>query len=154
MTTAVILGAAVWADGPSPTLLRRVRHGAALYHRGDVTRIVVCGGLGRHPPSEAEVMRDILRDAGVPEAVIVLEDQSTTTAENLRNARPLVGDTAVVIVSDLYHLPRACLVARRLGMAVRGSAPPRGDARVWPQVKGALREIPAYLLYWVRFRPG
>ena len=40
MTTILILGAAVWRNGPSPTLLRRTRHAAALYHRCGAARLI------------------------------------------------------------------------------------------------------------------
>jgi len=152
MTTAIILGAAVWADGPSPTLLRRTRHGATLYHAGTVQHIIASGGMGKHPPTEAAMMREILLAEGVPDAAITLEDTSTTTAENLRNAAGLVRGDAVVIVSDAYHLPRARLMARRLGLRAKGSAPPLRGARMGQLIKSSLREIPAYVLYWLRFR--
>lgn len=152
MRTAIILGAAVWANGPSPTLLRRTRHGAALFHAGRVERIIACGGLGDHPPTEAEAMRDILRAEGVPENAITLEDRSTTTAENLRNAMGLLSDDAVVIVSDRYHLPRALLMARRLGIRATGSGPSMKGAHWGQQIRATLREIPAYAYYWLRFR--
>jgi len=152
MTTALILGAAVWPNGPSPTLLRRTRHAADLYHRGDVTRLICCGGIGRHPPSEADVMRDILQAHGIPKSAITLEDQSTTTAQNIRNALALIDGPDVMIVSDRYHLPRACLVARRLGLRPTGSAPDCSGAHMPTQIKQALREVPAYVAYWLRFR--
>lgn len=152
MTTALILGAAVWQSGPSPTLLRRTRHGAQLFHAGRVQHLVVCGGLGKHPPSEAEAMRAILLEAGVPLAAITLEDRSTTTAQNIHNARALLSTRDVVIVTDWFHAPRARLVARRAGFHARTSSPPLKDARLWPQTKGALREIPAYLAYLTGLR--
>ncbi len=153
MTAILILGAAVWEDGPSPTLRRRTAHGAAEYHRGKGHIVVPCGGLGRFPPTEAEAMVDLLRVAGVPVEVIVPEAQSTNTRENIRFARDLLatrGEADVLIVSDAYHLPRALVIARRLGLRATGSAPPRVNARAWPQVKGWLREAPALIALWLR----
>lgn len=146
MTAILILGAAVWRDGPSPTLRRRTLHGAALFHAGRGAIVIPCGGLGRFPPSEAEAMSAILQDAGVPTKAILLEDTSTNTVENIRNAIPLLqGETDVLIVSDAYHLPRARLIARREGLRVTTSAPPLKGARLWPQIKGWLREIPGVI---------
>lgn len=152
MTTGLILGAAVWADGPSPTLRRRTLHGAALYKAGVIDRIICCGGLGKHPPSEAQVMSDLLRTAGVPTADIALEDTSTTTAENIANAVPLLDTDAVIIITDWYHAPRARLVARRAGLIAASSAPSLDGARVWPQTKAALREVPAFIAYLTGWR--
>jgi uncharacterized SAM-binding protein YcdF (DUF218 family) len=100
-------------------------------------------------------MRDILVREGVPDAVIHLEDRSTSTSENIAFARPILdalGLNAVIIVSDAFHLPRARLLARRAGLQVRTSAPPWKGARAGPQIKGVLREIPAYLAALLRLR--
>ncbi len=130
-------------------------HGARLYHDTPGAVVICCGGLGRHPPTEAEVMAALLREAGVPDTEIRMEDTSTTTRENLRFALPILralGTDRVVIVSDAYHLPRAKLIARRLGLEATGSAPSAQGARLWPQVKGWLREGPGLLATWLRIR--
>jgi len=155
LTAIVVLGAAVWADGPSPTLARRVAHGARLYHAGRGGAVICCGGLGRFPPTEAAAMADLLRARGVPDNVIHLEDNSTNTRENLRFALPILerlGTDSILIVSDAYHLPRARLIARRLGLHAKGSAPPLKGARLWPQLKGWLREGPGILAVLLRLR--
>ena len=152
MKTALILGAAVWADGPSPTLRRRTQRAAQLYHGGDVGHLIACGGLGKHPPSEAAVMRDLLIKDGVPAGAITLEDQSTTTGENIALALPMLNTLDVVIVTDWYHGPRARLVARRHGLRVQSVAPPLKGARPVAQLRAMLREIPAYVVYALRIK--
>jgi uncharacterized SAM-binding protein YcdF (DUF218 family) len=145
----LVLGAAVWPGGrPSPTLARRTLHAARLWSKGRAEAVIPCGGLGHHPPAEAEVMRRLLLEAGVPEHAIHPETRSGTTGENIRFALPILeqlGISSVVIVSDAFHLPRARLLARRAGLEVETDAPPWATARPWVQVRGALREIPAYL---------
>ena len=86
MKAIVILGAAVWADGPSPTLQRRTGKALALWQRDPSQHLIPCGGLGQHPPTEAEAMRALLMDHGVPATHILSEDQSTNTYENIANA--------------------------------------------------------------------
>lgn len=152
MTTALILGAAVWPDGPSPTLKRRTLHAAQLFHAGQVQRIIPCGGLGKHPPSEAEAMHALLVGAGVPTDQITLEDRSTTTGENIANALPLLDGDEVIIVTDWYHAPRARLVARRAGLRARSASPGLRGAAPMQQLRMALREIPAYLAYALHLR--
>lgn len=153
MTVAIVLGAAVWADGPSPTLRRRVMAAAALWHEGAVTHVICAGGLGRHPPTEAEVMRDILRGAGVPEGAILIEDRSTTTEENIGFALPLLGGLGarqVIVVTDWYHAPRARMTARRMGLEAASRSPSLRGARWRVQLRQALREVPALVAYWWR----
>lgn len=153
---ALLLGAAVWPGAkPSPTLRRRTAHAAALWHRGEVAWVVACGGIGRHPPAEAAVMRDLLLAAGVPAEAIRLEDRSRSTHENLLLARPILGAlgaTAAVIVTDPTHAPRARLIARGLGIAATSSSPSLRGRRWRPVLSQALREVPATALALWRLR--
>lgn len=149
---AIVLGAAVWAGGaPSPTLRRRAEHAARLWHRGKVSVIIGSGGVGKNPPSEAQVIVDICKDQGVCYADLILEDQSTTTEENLLfSSRKMqaIGTKAVVVVTDGYHQPRALLVARRLGLNARADSPVQRGTSLRRVLKSWLREIPAYVWYW------
>ena len=153
MDAIVILGAAVWPDGPSPALRRRVLHGTSLWHAGVAPVVVVCGGLGRHPPTEAAAMARLLQDDGVPPEAIRQEDRSTTTLENLRFALPILraeGLRRVVIVTDATHGPRAALVARHFGLLPQVSAPSLRGARKRGLLRQGLRELGAYPLYALR----
>ena len=68
---AVVLGTEVLpGGGPSRTLEARVRHAARLYAQGRVRLLVPTGGLGKHPPPEAEVMARVLRKEGVPVSIL------------------------------------------------------------------------------------
>lgn len=165
--TVIVLGAAVWEGGaPSPTLQRRAGHAAALWHRGGVGRIVTTGGIGRHPPAEAIVAARVCMSLGVPEAALRCEDRSTNTFENLAFARPLLPHPPgpVLLVSDRYHLPRAVLIARLMGLRARTSAAPKGTQASVP-VRGCrlLREamalsaaVPVTLwrMAWLRLQRG
>lgn len=160
MKAIVILGAAVWPDGPSPTLLRRTKHAAALWTASPDAIVVPCGGLGKNPPAEARVMADILIANGVPKNAIVEEDKSTSTYENLHNAAAILkprGIHDIVIVTNGYHGPRAKLVARAVGLGAQISAPDSSDAPRAQHYRMVIREIfaiPAYAirLIWWRWR--
>jgi vancomycin permeability regulator SanA len=158
VTAAVVLGAAVLAGGrPSPALERRARHAAGLYLDGTVGAVILCGGIGRHPPSEAAVARRLCRDLGVPDHALHLDTASASTAENLRNARLIlagIGATSAIVVTDRFHAPRALLTARRLGIVATASCPaPAGSSRV-RMARNRLREVPAYLWYLLRLPNG
>ncbi|MEM9013113.1 MAG: ElyC/SanA/YdcF family protein [Pseudomonadota bacterium] len=135
MHAVIVLGAAVWPGGvASPTLRRRAEAGAAVFLRSEADWLVLTGGAGRHPPAEAEVAAEIARVVGIPAERLIQEDRSTRTVENLAFARDLLaarGCHRATIVSDGYHLPRALLAARLLGLqATAAAAPdPRGERR-------------------------
>lgn len=60
MRTAIMLRAAVGPNGlASPTLERRTKHAGAQYLDGQVDRILLTGGIGQNPPSEAHVAAQI-----------------------------------------------------------------------------------------------
>lgn len=154
---ALVLGASVHPDGSaSPSLKRRALTAAALWHDGTVGMILASGAAAGAPRSEAEVIRDLCIAAQVPGGAIVLETTATSTAENIRQSLPILralgaGELPpVVLVTDLYHQPRARLVAGRSGLAPRSVWPPVRQARLLPFLKASLREIPAFLLYWLR----
>ena len=150
MTVALIFGAAVWPEGPSPTLRRRTRHAARLWHAGKVSHLIPCGGIGAHPPSEAEAMRRLLLADGVPESAITLEDRSTTTLENVSYALPILehlGTNEVLVVTDRLHAPRALMTARAFGLQARASSPSLRGAHPGQSLRMALRELPACVLY-------
>ncbi|MEM9107446.1 MAG: YdcF family protein [Pseudomonadota bacterium] len=125
----VVSGAAVWSGGlASPTLRRRTMHAVNLYKQGRAPLIVLCGGLGKHPPTEAEAMASLCRNAGIDDRALLLEDRSTTTCENVAFSAELLrirGLSRVLVVSSTYHLPRVKLCFRYLGFETKGSAPPR-----------------------------
>ena len=153
----VVLGTRVLADGrPSPALARRVDHAVRLFHEGRARHLVMSGGLGDHPPAEAQVMRDHAVRAGVPPERILMEAESDTTFENaLRSAAILRarGWSRLIVVSQGYHLPRALFLFRRLGFEAAGSAAPGagyfGAARATLGLRVAvrLREVAAWPWY-------
>lgn len=121
----IVLGSAVYrGERASPSLSARIQRGIDLYRAGYAPHLILSGGVGSNPPSEAEAMRRIALDSGVPASAIVLEDQSHSTEENLANAKLIMntrGWRSALIVSAPYHLLRAEIIAGDLGMDARGS---------------------------------
>ena len=71
--------------------------------------------------SEASVMAKEARDAGVEAGDIVLEEQATSTLENIKFTQDVMRSrcTFVLGVSDRYHLARISLLASRLGVPLQ-----------------------------------
>ena len=128
----IVLGAAVYKDRPSLTLVRRLEGTLQYLNEHPDTVAIVSGGMGKGETiTEAQAMHDWLTVNGVPEERIIMEPKATSTLENLRYSFEIIrerGDEPqghVAIVSSAYHLYRAKLMAKSLGVtdAVGVAAP-------------------------------
>ena len=119
MDYLVVLGASVYADGPSPALTRRVNAVMDCLDQHPDALIIASGGQGANEPiSEAQCIRDELVRRGVAPERILLEDRSTDTRENIAYSRALIrrDDAAIGIVTNNYHIWRAMRLARSAGL--------------------------------------
>ena len=116
----ILLGAGVNGTSPSLSMLNRLTAAKAYLDAHPDCKVVVSGGQGAGEDiSEAEAMRRWLTAQGVPDSRIMMEDRSTNTAENLANSFALIPDlysARIAVCSSDYHLYRARLLARRLGV--------------------------------------
>ena len=83
------------------------------------------GGKGSDESvSEAEAMAAYLVDKGIPEDMIIKEDRSTTTLENLQNSKAIIearpGRKYTALVTSNYHVYRALRYSRRIGLKCTG----------------------------------
>jgi uncharacterized SAM-binding protein YcdF (DUF218 family) len=122
---AIVLGAALWDQQPSPALQERLNQALKLYHDGLVQYIILSGGLGNNGITEAEGMKKYLVDRGVPAEHLILEDRSSNTKENLKFTAEILQKhkwTKLYIVTHDYHMYRALNYARQAG--IHASAAP------------------------------
>jgi uncharacterized SAM-binding protein YcdF (DUF218 family) len=114
----VVLGGAVagarppWRPYPDLTSAGdRLWHAARLYRAGKAPLIVLSGGTlhtGEGP--EAQAMREFLVDMGLPAGAMLLEGQSTNTAENAGDTARLLrsrGIRRILLVTSALHMQRA-----------------------------------------------
>jgi uncharacterized SAM-binding protein YcdF (DUF218 family) len=104
---AVILGNKVNEDGTlSDRLTQRLECGLRLYRAGRVPKIVVSGGLGREGYSEGSKMKEFLLGRGVPDSVLIVDNQGNTTqqtVENVAHLRDSLHFARVLVVSQYYR---------------------------------------------------
>ena len=136
----IVLGAQVKPDGtPSVQLEYRLERALEAYRACPQT-IICCGGrAGQEPAPEGDVMRAWRIASGAPQGDVLAETASGNTRQNIRNALALLPRTpdSVLIVTSDYHLPRALMIARDMGLNVQGAA-----GRTLPEywLKNHLRE--------------
>jgi uncharacterized SAM-binding protein YcdF (DUF218 family) len=123
--TAIVLGAAVIGDAPSPVFAARIDHAIALYRADRVERILITGGQSPEDTlSEAAAGAVYAKARGVPAEAILLEGRSRTTRQNIDNAKAMLGPAVsepVLIVSDPLHMRRAMAMARAAGLNAQPS---------------------------------
>ncbi|MDM9584131.1 YdcF family protein [Nostoc sp. GT001] len=151
---AIVLGAAVWKEEPSPVFRERINHAINLYKNGFVKTIIFTGGVGEiNEPAEAIVGKNYAIAQQVKAADILIETQSRTTHQNLKNALEVANAhqlTKFLIVSDPLHMKRAVLMARGLGMDAHSSPTPTTRYRSFrSQMEFLSRETYFYLVYLV-----
>jgi uncharacterized SAM-binding protein YcdF (DUF218 family) len=152
---AIVLGAAVWNERPSPVFEERIKHAIDLYKSGSVQAIIFTGGIGKGDRSaESQVAREYAIQHGIPAEHIYCEARSRTTRENLQEAKRILDQRNlldVVVVSDPLHMRRAIAIARDLGIAAHPSPTPTSRYRTWQSRLGfLLRETYYYASYLLR----
>ena len=157
---AVVLGTEVLPGGrPSRTLDARVRHAAGLYARGRVRTLVPTGGLGKHPPAEAEVMGRVLREEGVPDDAMLLEERALNTWDSARLVAGMAGKLgvrSVLVVTDPLHCVRTVAAFERAGLEAWAEpvyASPMWRGR-WSRRGQLARETGALVWYGIRHGVG
>lgn len=125
---AIVLGASVYDNSPSPVFSERINHAVNLYKDGYVKSLIMTGGVGEgNIRSEADIAREYAEQKGVPPEAILKEESSKITAENLENAKAVMEQNdmkTALVVSDPLHMKRAMLYAHDLGMEAYSSPTP------------------------------
>lgn len=130
----LVLGARGYINGTyNPCLAARVDHAVALYKEKYAPKLLVSGGMDKEDGvNEAETMKKIAMEKGIPAADILMEKQSTSTYENFLLSRRILEDAhlkTVIIVTEPFHTPRASLIAQKLGYTYTFS--PATDSPCW-----------------------
>ncbi|KYG91967.1 vancomycin resistance protein [[Bacillus] sp. KCTC 13219] len=116
----IILGAKVRPTGePSLSLQYRLEAANDYLQKHPHVQVIVSGGQGDdEPATEASIMADYLISHGISAERILLEEDSTSTYENLLFSKELLPEdiTTITIVSNDYHLQRAKFLAEIIGL--------------------------------------
>lgn len=118
----IVLGCKVQPTGVPSILLQDRLNKAAEYLTGHPgMTVVVSGGQGAdEPDTEANIMKNVLVEKGVPGENILLEENSFNTWENLCNSIDVLADAGydvteeIVVVSNGFHLARVRMLWRRM----------------------------------------
>ena len=123
----IVLGAGVNGTAPSRSLRERLTAAEEYLKQHPNTIAILSGGQGGHESiSEAACMFNWLTEKGIPAEQLRIEDQATSTVENIRFSLDLieaetgVRPTKCAVLSSSYHLFRASLLAQQEGLEMQG----------------------------------
>ena len=150
----IVLGCGLRGSEPSLILAERIYTAAAYLKNNPETVCIVSGGQGSgEDMTEAQCMYNLLVEEGIDPGRIRMEPQATSTWENLVLSKKIIQEEAteapdkIGIVSSEFHLFRAGLMARELGVepVLIGAQTPYFAVRV----NYFLREIPGVWYYLI-----
>jgi len=176
-STIIVVGNGVFIapDGAGDAMqqhtLDNVREGARLTRLLSPQLVIASGGIvdpASQRRSEADVMRDVLVQLGVPRERIAGEDQSRNTFEQVTNVARLLRERRIdraVVVTSAPHMPRLLALFRREGLSPvpsvplqayerRGRGPWLFSMRALADSEAASYEYMALVGYWLRGRIG
>ena len=150
----LILGAKVRYDGPSVSLMDRIRCAYDYMVAHPEVIAIASGGQGADEPmSEAQCIREQLIAMGIDEDRIWLEDRSASTWANLDYSLALIREKTgqkpqqLGIVSSEYHQLRAGMMARDWGVEAVGI--PARTSLFSQRFNHFLREIAGVWFYMI-----
>lgn len=135
--------------------MSRVEHAVDLYKEKFAPKILVSGGTDKEDGvNEAETMKQIAVNFGVPPNDILLETKSSSTYENELFSKKILQQAnmnSIVVVTEPFHAARASLVAKKLDL--KYSISPASKSSCWLPTKYFstyfLKEPVAIFLYWI-----
>lgn len=129
----IALGSGIRSEDVPPLLKSRLDKAIEYYHKNPTSKIVVSGGQGADEPvSEAFAMKKYLLSQQIPEDRILVEDQSTTTFENMIFSKKIIFedwknkdyDPTILFSTNNYHVLRGALYARKAHLKAEGIGAP------------------------------
>ena len=128
----IVLGAGLRNDAPSLILRYRLNAAMAYLQAREGTPVILAGGLGQGETiTEAEAMSRYLISRGVEESLLLKEEASTRTQENIEFSLKLLSemglnreDITIALVTNEFHVFRSKLIAEKAGVQAVGVAAP------------------------------
>jgi uncharacterized SAM-binding protein YcdF (DUF218 family)/glycosyltransferase involved in cell wall biosynthesis len=138
----------------------RLARAVELYKSGYAPNLILSSGYV-YSFKEAEVMRALAIDRGIPASAIVLEQRATNTYQNVMFVDEILRErrwTRILLVSSPYHMRRALMVWQKVAPGVSVVPTPATHSEFYEhsrgaaldQVRGIIQEYLAILGYWRR----
>ncbi|HEY0653409.1 MAG TPA: YdcF family protein [Chryseosolibacter sp.] len=102
----------------------RVTHTIQLFKEGKIERILISGGSGRimgEAEPEANKFRKVMVMMGVPDSVILIENETRNTAESAQEVKKVLDESGFqgsdcVLITSAFHMRRSLACYRKVGI--------------------------------------
>ena len=106
--------------------VERLTHTLQLYRLGKIRRILVAGGSGRLldiGEREADDIKSALVMMGVPEADIIVENNSRNTRESALEVQKILAEmnqnaSGCILITSAFHMPRSSACFEKVGLPI------------------------------------
>jgi len=167
----VVLGGGVGESGRAGQgYEERVQHAVDLYERGFARNIIFSSGYS-YAFKETMVMKALAVSLGIPERVIILENQAANTYQNVLFTKDILnknGWDSMLLISSPYHMRRVWFVFKKIGDQIDVTYSPLPNSlfyarenrdqhgrRAWKQItssqiRGIAHEYLGIIYYWYK----
>ena len=122
----IVLGSQVMEDGtPSDRLIGRLDRAVSLYRKKMIPKIIVSGGKGESGYEESSVMKEFLKNKGIPEADIIEDRWGVNTMATARNTADIMKTRnfhSAMVITQYFHIARTITALRAYGIGQIGHA--------------------------------
>lgn len=141
---AMILGAGIVGNRPSPMLAERLDTGIALYRAKVIKKLLISGDSLTKEHDEISVMEAYLIQHGISKKDIMKDHYGYRTYASMHRARNIFNISKMIVITQNYHLHRAVFLARSLGIKSLGIS---CDTRVYSgQTMRDMREFASRII--------
>ena len=137
----IVLGAGIRRNGPSPMLEDRLLTAIELYNQGVAPKILVSGDHEHDDYDEVNVMKNYLKEKGIPSEDIFMDHAGLSTYDSIYRAKKIFKANKVIIVTQKYHLYRSLYISKTINLKSYGVSANKQTYAF--QIKRDIREIAA-----------
>lgn len=117
---ALVLGAGLRNNKPSPVLKDRLDVAIYLYKEEIVSKLIMSGDHGKEDYDEVNVMKNYAISNGVKSSDIFMDHAGFSTYDSIYRAKEIFKVEKMLIVTQKFHLPRSLYLAKKIGIEAYG----------------------------------
>ncbi len=140
---AIVLGAGLVGERPSPLLRERIDGAIELLDAGRVDLLVMSGDNSTEYYDEPTVMRRYAIDKGVAVDQVAADYAGRRTWDTCTRATDIFGIESAIVVTNAFHVDRAVLTCKAAGVDATGYSVGDGSHGVGARVQWRMRELAA-----------